>query len=174
VRKILNEMAKTLALIATIVLVGIAIEIVSNLFWKAARYPYDLKGEAQVIDADTLFLDGRDVRLLGIDAPEVNQTCDRSGQAWPAGRAATKWLNAQLQGSTVGCNFTTHDKYIRIVATCYINGTDLNARIVSAGWAYADRRYSKRYIPEETAAKQAKKGIWIGNCAPPWEYRRKR
>jgi len=165
---------KALTLIATIVLIGITIEAASYLFWKIKRYPYDLKGEAQIIDADSLFLDGRDVRLSGIDAPETNQICDRNGQPWPAGRAATKWLNTQIQGRVVGCNFITHDKYIRIVATCYVDGTDLNARIVGAGWAYAYRRYSKQYIPEEIAAKQAQKGIWIGDCVPPWEYRRRK
>jgi endonuclease YncB( thermonuclease family) len=46
-----------------------------------------LEGRAEIVDGDTLRIDGRTVRLQGIDAPETRQTCtDRSGQEWPCGR----------------------------------------------------------------------------------------
>ncbi|MFZ2102858.1 MAG: hypothetical protein WAU86_20070 [Oricola sp.] len=34
-----------------------------------------------VVDGDTLRLNGERVRLLGIDAPEKSQTCDKDGNA---------------------------------------------------------------------------------------------
>ena len=42
-----------------------------------------LSGRADVIDGDTLDVAGTRIRLFGIDAPEVSQTCGRGdGSAW--------------------------------------------------------------------------------------------
>ena len=48
-----------------------------------------LTGRARVIDGDTIELSGRHVRLEGIDAPEIAQTCGRwLIGTWPCGTAA--------------------------------------------------------------------------------------
>ena len=40
---------------------------------------------AIVIDGDSMRADGEEIRLLGIDAPELRQTCrDQHGKGWPA------------------------------------------------------------------------------------------
>jgi len=165
-------LAKTLALIGILILIGIALELLNHAIHTVLKHPYDLKGAPQVIDADTIYLDGWNVRLYGLDAPELHQICERDGQTLQAGREATHWLTARLKGRTIGCNIESWDKrYHRPVATCYLDGQDLNALIVFTGWAWAYRRYSERYIPDETTAKAAKKGIWISDCAPAWDYR---
>src|SRR3954453_8833511 len=52
----------------------------------AAPSTTSLWGLPRVVDGDTIVLDGRHVRLDGIDAPESDQICqDRNG---PLGRAA--------------------------------------------------------------------------------------
>ena len=49
--------------------------------------PVLLQGEARAIDGDTLQVGDTRLRLHGIDAPELRQTCeDNSGEAWACGR----------------------------------------------------------------------------------------
>jgi endonuclease YncB( thermonuclease family) len=47
-----------------------------------------VEGRARVVDGDTLEVGGRKVRLFGIDAPELDQTCDAEGQLWACGAEA--------------------------------------------------------------------------------------
>ncbi len=63
--------------------------------------------------------------------------------------------------------------YGRLIAVCFIDGKDLNAMMVSGGWALAYRDYSEKYVPQENAAREASKGIWAMRFVPPWEWRRK-
>src|SRR5512132_941539 len=63
----------------------------------------DVTGPATVIDGDTLVIAGERVRLQGIDAPELHQTCTAYGQEWPCGRTASDWLKAFLAGRTIEC-----------------------------------------------------------------------
>ena len=51
------------------------------------------------------------------------------------------------------------------------DGTDLNGRLVSQGYALAYRRYSTKYVPQEDQAKAAQAGIWAGEFVPPWDWR---
>jgi endonuclease YncB( thermonuclease family) len=133
-----------------------------------------IAGLAQVIDGDSIVIGGKQIRLLGVDAPEWDQTCPSSTGKLQAGSEATAWLRSRLEARTVSCSVESKDRYGRLLATCYLDGENINSTLVAAGWAMAYRHYSERYTPQETVAKQAKKGIWIGDCAPPWEYRRKK
>jgi endonuclease YncB( thermonuclease family) len=63
------------------------------------------------------------------------------------------------------------DRCGRIVAVCYLGSEDLNAWMVTQGWAVAYRHYSKDYVPQEEAAHAAKLGIWAGPFTMPWEWR---
>lgn len=40
-----------------------------------------VSGPAYAVDGDTLILNDRQVRLAGIDAPELDQSCQRDGQS---------------------------------------------------------------------------------------------
>jgi endonuclease YncB( thermonuclease family) len=131
----------------------------------------DLTGLAQVVDGDSLVVQGRQVRLSGIDAPEWGQKCQKGGKDWMAGQAAAAYLKSLAEGRSVSCVSEGVDKYKRQIATCYLDGVDLNDRIVRAGWAIAYRRYSERYVPAEAEAKQAGLGIWQGECGSPEVWR---
>jgi hypothetical protein len=58
----------------------------------------------------------------------------------------------------------------RIVAICRASSEDLNAWLVSQGWALAYRHYSTAYVGEEDAAREARRGIWRGDASEPPSY----
>lgn len=137
-----------------------------------AAAPMTLSGRATVVDGDTLDLDGRRVRLEGIDAPEMGQTCGRRWiGTWNCGRAAQKELDALVQGRRIECQIKGKDKYARDLGVCFIDGRDINAELVRKGLAWAFVRYSQSYIKQEAAARSEKAGIWQGAADAPWTFR---
>jgi hypothetical protein len=63
------------------------------------------------------------------------------------------------------------DAYGRTLADCRIGSEDLNAWMVREGWALAFIRYSKTYVPDEAAARGARRGLWSGAFIAPWDWR---
>jgi endonuclease YncB( thermonuclease family) len=132
----------------------------------------DLSGPAQVIDGDSIVVAGERIRLRGIDAPEQDQACIRSGRNWMAGRESAAFMVDLVAGKTVECDRIESDKYGRTVAICFVEDRDIGAAMVRAGWAIAYRRFDKRYVAAEETAKTAKSGIWSGECDEPEAWRR--
>ena len=134
-----------------------------------------LSGQVRVIDADSLDMNGRSVRLFGIDAVEKSQTChDRTGREWPCGRQATEKLAAALDGQNVRCIVQDTDRYGRAVSVCEAGGKDINHWVVRNGWAVAYTRYSRDYEQAEAKARAEENGIFAGSFIPPQEWRRQR
>lgn len=133
-----------------------------------------IAGAARVVDGDTIAIGGIHIRLEGIDAPETSQTCGRSLstiETWPCGTAASAALEHLLQGRTVSCDPKGLDKYGRTLATCFVDGIDVNAEMVRRGLAWAFVKYSRKYAGLEAAARAARIGVWQGDATAPWEYR---
>ena len=131
-----------------------------------------LEGVARVVDGDTLELAGERVRLWGIDAPERSQTCRLAAQAWRCGRSAADALGRLLEGREVRCEPRDRDRYGRVVAVCTVNGSDLAATMVRAGWALNFERYSKgAYLADQEEARAKRVGLWQGQFVPPWQWR---
>ena len=131
-----------------------------------------LTGSARIIDGDTIDIAGTRIRLEGIDAPEVGQTCQNAkAETWDCGNAATRVMLALTQGQEVKCQTSGLDKYGRILAVCFVSGVDINAEMVKRGYAWAFVKYSKLYVAEEEIARQAGHGIWQGPAIPAWDYR---
>jgi endonuclease YncB( thermonuclease family) len=131
-----------------------------------------LAGAAVVVDGDTIEIGGQRIRLEGIDAPETAQTCERSsGGPWPCGIEATRALRALLVNADVACDSGGHDKYGRVLATCFADGKDINATMVRTGNAWAFVKYSATYLAEQKTAQASKLGVWEGTAVAPWEYR---
>lgn len=128
-------------------------------------------GLARVVDGDTIELAGRRVRLFGIDAPEYDQVCDRDGQPWACGAAATEALSRHLAGRTVTCREVEIDRHGRSVARCFAGGEEINAWAVREGWAVAYRRYSDLYAAAEAEARAARRGLWSGRFELPEVHR---
>ena len=93
-----------------------------------------LRGTAWVIDGDTIVIDSVNIRLAGIDAPELDH---------PYGRNAKYALIQLCKGQTVLAEMDGSSSYDRPVATCYLaDGRDLSAEMVKLGLALDWRAFS--------------------------------
>ena len=127
---------------------------------------------ATVVDGDSLRLDGRNVRLHGIDAPELDQSCLlANGKSYNCGRDAKAHLRTLIANRGVRCNQIDVDRYGRDIAVCTAGKTELNRAMVKNGWAMAYRRYSLNYTGAENQARNAQKGIWRGDFEAPADWR---
>lgn len=128
------------------------------------------KPRFQVVGGGTVRFGSQSVRLFGIDAPEKGQTCDDG--RWHPAPLAKKALEDFIAGRPVNCKQVDYDaRNSRPVAQCFAGDDDLQALMVSAGWAWSFGRYSDRYAPEEREALTRKLGVHGHRCVPPWEWR---
>ncbi len=133
-----------------------------------------LTGRALVIDGDTIEIAGERVRLHGIDAPELDQSCiDEGGRTVACGRMARERLSEMIGRSVVACETRERDRYGRLIGKCRIDGADLQSRMVREGWAVSFLRYSHDYQADEAVARSAGAGLWSGRFAMPWDWRRR-
>lgn len=131
-----------------------------------------ITGIAAVADGDTLEIGPVRIRLYGIDAPEAGQTCRRAdGRSWQCGAEATARLAALVEGRRIECLARDRDAYGRVIAVCMAGRTNVNETMVTEGLAFAFTRYADDYAALEAGARAARRGIWQGEAAPPWEYR---
>lgn len=130
-----------------------------------------LRGEASIIDGDTLRIGQTSVRLWGIDAPESGQACQNA----EPGPAASMALAAMIAGRSIICTRKDVDRYKRIVATCSVDGDDIERRMVHSGWAFDYPRYSKgAYSDAEATASRKGLGVHSMHCMKPWDWRKAR
>jgi len=133
--------------------------------------PAAVGGRARVSDGDSFRLGDDRIRLIGLDAPELDQTCsDANGRDWACGREASRRMAALLAQGPVECAPEGHDRYGRLLASCTVAGTDLGRTMVEEGLAIA----SGRYWLEERAARSAGRGLWAGSFDSPRAYREQR
>ena len=139
------------------------------IFWLIGiSYGVDIK----VVDGDSLFIDNKEIRLSGIDAPEYHQQCyDSQEKLYPCGKKAAQALQNMIKNKQIICKKIITDRYKREVSVCTSGKTNLNYQMVNDGWAVAYTRYTKDYVSAEQKAKKYKRGIWNGRFLKPEYYR---
>lgn len=130
--------------------------------------PGTLSGTVRVADGDSLVMGAERIRLMGLDAPELAQTCLGDGGEYPCGREARDALARLVAGRPVSCESVRRDRYGRALARCVAGTMDINRAMVEAGWAvsYGD------YVEAEAAARRAGRGMWAGSFERPQDWRR--
>lgn len=130
-------------------------------------------GRASVTDGDTVVIRGIRIRLHGIDAPESARLCqDAADKSYRCGQVAALALANRIGEANISCEPRDTDRYGRTVAVCRKGEEDLNAWMVSKGYAMAYQRYSRDYVGSETTARALKRGLWAGTFDPPSDWRR--
>ena len=146
------------------------ISILSLVFFLTIN---DIKSqELKVVDGDTIHLDGKKIRFTGIDTPELKQTCLKEGIQNPCGVTAKQILIGKIGNNNVKCISEGKDQYKRILAECFVNNESLSSYLVRSGYAFAYRKYSKNFIPDEDYARINKLGMWSMEFDYPWDYRK--
>lgn len=148
---------------------GLAILLLAAMLGAAIARPAETATVVEAIDGDTLRLaDGRQVRLVGVQAPKL--PLGRPGfEAWPLADAAQAALAERAVGRAVRLDFTglDMDRHGRLLAHAYDaeDGGWLQGEMLRRGltrvYSFADNR---ALIPEmlaiEREARAAGRGIW--------------
>ncbi|MBF0386495.1 MAG: thermonuclease family protein [Candidatus Omnitrophica bacterium] len=157
--------------------------LVSLLILPARQEPGNQSAElvrvARVVDGDTFKLaDGRRVRLLGIDTPEMHESnkllrdASRSGQDVEIikglGRKACEYVRPLIEGRKVRLEFDIEkiDKYGRLLAYVYLeDGRFLNRLIIANGYAAPlsippNIKHADEFKELFKAARKAHLGLW--------------
>ena len=130
-----------------------------------------LANNLKIVDGDTIVLNGEKIRFSGIDTPELKQTCLHNNEIVDCGMSAKILLIKKIGNKTPECISEGKDVYNRTLAECFINGKSLSKFLVRSGYAFAYRKYSKKFIDDEDFAKANKNGMWAMKFKYPWGFR---
>ena len=125
-----------------------------------------------VVDGDTIKLGDVKIRLSGIDAPEIDQTCVASEGKVACGKISRDILITKVTNNKISCTDEGKDFYGRVLGECFVNGESLSRYLVREGFAFAYRKYSDKFILDEEYAKSNRLGMWSMKFQYPWDYRK--
>lgn len=120
-----------------------------------AQTATEIIGRAFVVDGDTITVKKTQIRLFGIDAPEMNH---------PFGKKSKWTLVALCKGQEIRAEITDTDDHGRTVAKCYLpDGRDLSAEMVKAGMAIDWPKFSGG-IYRALEVPDARKKMWLADA----------
>jgi endonuclease YncB( thermonuclease family) len=114
-----------------------------------------ISGRAYVTDGDGLRIAGTEIRLFGVDAPEIKH---------PYGIKAKSALIELCKGQQVRAEVVDTDHHGRAVARCHLqDGRDLSAEMVKLGLAIDWPKFSggayQRYEPPDV-----RRRLWLADA----------
>ena len=132
-------------------------------------------GSVQVVDGDSLKAGSEQIRLIGIDAPELRQTCrDAQGRGWQCCRAARTRLVELVSKGNVACTPHGKDRYGCTLAVCSAGDIpDVGEVLVREGYAVNFALSSNGYPVAERNAQSARRGLWQGEFERQQDWRRR-
>ncbi|MCF6322426.1 MAG: thermonuclease family protein [Rhizobiaceae bacterium] len=158
-------MRKIADIFSTLVIFGAIAVLIT---WMSLDLETRFSGKVYVADGDTVIFGKEKIRLEGIDAPEFDQVCRANGADYKCGAKSRNHLKSLVKTGAFYCKAWQRDKYERLLGQCFVEETDINARMVRDGWAvsFGD------YYGEEAQAKSKRTGLWAGEFERPREWRR--
>ena len=142
--------------------------LIISLLWCSISFADNLR----VKDGDSIVLNGEEIRFSGIDTPELKQTCIYKNQEVVCGVFAKALLVEKIGNKTPVCISEGKDIYKRTLAECFIDGESLSSFLVRSGYAFAYRKYSKKFVEDEEFARANKLGLWSMKFQYPWNFRK--
>jgi len=130
----------------------------------------------RALDGDTV---AADFRLLGVDAFESRQLCEKAGACWACGKAAQDFAAKALKGGEASIRLTGTTTYGRPVAIVTAGGKDLGEEMIRAGFAIPQPQFLRRdpdredrYQSAHVEALNAQAGGLAGTWLSPSDWRR--
>jgi endonuclease YncB( thermonuclease family) len=124
-------------------------------------------GQFHAADGDSLAIGAERMRLKGIDAPELSQSCERDGMNWACGRQARDTLQGLVASHDTQCGGSERDQYDRLLVVCRSGALDINGEMVVRGMAVSYGNYQR----EEDRARSHRAGLWAGTFERPRDVR---
>ena len=165
-----TQLAKLLGLIVAAVIIMLLTRYCSP----EPGVHFKIADKVMAIDGDTLRSADAEVRIYGVDAPELAQTCtDANGKDWDCGKAAQAKLKSLIGRKAVDCDPRAKDKFNRTVAVCRTSSVpDLGEAMVREGFAInSSGPVPGPYQAAEAEAQAAKRGVWQGSFDQPSAWR---
>ncbi|NTF17231.1 hypothetical protein G6L37_02145 [Agrobacterium rubi] len=138
------------------------------------KYPAGtvLEGSVSVYDGQNIVVEGVPVRFDGAEAPALAQQCmTRKGLVWNCGGRAAEKLRNFVASGKVRC-VVTEPLGAGAAAICSAQGiSDLGAAMIGEGLAVSNGHDKGRYAMQQTVARSAGRGMWIGPFEAPWTWR---
>ena len=125
-----------------------------------------------VTDGDTIRIGDERIRFSGVDAPEINQTCIYQEIEFKCGEVSKNLLIEKISNQQVSCIRESKDQYGRTLAECFVGKESLSSYLVREGYAFAYRKYSDKFIPDEEHAQSKGNGMWSMTFMFPWDFRK--
>ncbi|WP_376092652.1 thermonuclease family protein [Roseomonas sp. CCTCC AB2023176] len=123
----------------------------------------------RVVDGETLRVGDRVVRLRGVEAPDRGESCrDAAGRSLDCGAGAAEALARLIAGHDVTCRMGGRDRMGRGLGRCMAATVNVNAALVSGGWALAS---DPDLSSQQGAARAAGSGFWAAGAVPPAAWR---
>lgn len=134
-------------------------------------YP-KISGSINTVRANAFYLNGRFIRLFGVDAPDTDQVCsDSNGSAYNCGEEAISWLRGWVDQNVIDCYMLKIEPNGVNLAVCTWGEYDIGAALVGAGWGVADTSETDIYRPYEIKAQNESSGLWQGTFYSPKDWR---
>ena len=125
-----------------------------------------------VTDGDTIRIGDERIRFSGIDAPEIKQTCIYQEIEFKCGEFSKNLLIEKISNQEVSCIRENTDQYGRTLAECFVGKESLSSYLVREGYAFAYRKFSDKFIPDEEYAQSKGNGMWSMDFMFPWDFRK--
>ncbi len=129
-----------------------------------------------VDDGDTIVLkDGRRIRYIGINAPEVESEYSKAEPLGDEARELNRRL-VYLKKVSLEFDVEKYDQYGRLLAYVFLpDGTFINNAMITAGYAYClpkkpNVKYEELFLKSQQNAMLSNKGIWQNLNDDPVEY----
>ena len=162
----------------------------SDQFFALAEQDDELLGPAyaNAIDGETIYMNGVEVNLFGIDAVERDQIChSKTGEPYPCGMQATQALQELIQDTMVICFPLVSLNQSRQLGVCeivsessptepqeFLDGfrpLNLSRIMIEQGHALSIGIGSNIFAEEQLQAQTLRVGIWQGSFVPPRLWR---
>ena len=136
-------------------------------------------GKLDIQDGDTIWIGIHELRLIGLDAIEDDQTCNKGIQIVDCHKMSVDHLTKLVSHDDLVCHlFLDKDdkprtSYGRLIANCYAAGRWISSAMIEDGWAVASENTDGRALKKiEENASAAGKGLHSLEFLRPKEHRR--